>query len=141
MTPDDIAAVMAIAASLKDAPQWGRSGYEAVFAAAPQRIALVAEAGTVVGFVVAAVVAPEAEIESISVAAEYQRRGVGRRLFAALEVELRRLGCTEILLEVRASNAAAWEMYEGLGFRENGRRAGYYADPVEDGVLMRLGLG
>jgi ribosomal protein S18 acetylase RimI-like enzyme len=33
------------------------------------------------------------------------------------------------------------KLYRRQGFRETGRRVGYYADPVEDAVLMSLELG
>jgi ribosomal-protein-alanine N-acetyltransferase len=38
---------------------------------------------------------------------------------------------------VRATNRAAVALYGRAGFREVGRRRGYYRDPVEDAVLMR----
>ena len=44
------------------------------------------------------------------------------------------------LLEVRASNRAAQSLYDYLGFREYGIRSGYYVNPNEDAVLMRLEL-
>ena len=94
----------------------------------------------VVGFAVASVVSPEAELETIAVAAEAQRRGVGERLLGALVEELRAERVAELLLEVRASNAAAIGFYRVRGFEEAGRRARYYAEPEEDAVLMRMKL-
>jgi ribosomal protein S18 acetylase RimI-like enzyme len=41
---------------------------------------------------------------------------------------------------VREGSAGAIALYEGLRFREVGRRVGYYREPEEDAVLMRLGL-
>ena len=57
----------------------------------PQRIALVAEdaANAVAGFVVASFIPPDAELETIAVAARFQREGLARRLFRALSDELR----------------------------------------------------
>jgi len=43
-----------------------------------------------------------------------------------------------LVLEVRDSNKAARGFYGSFGFIEVGRRPGYYADPVEDAILMRL---
>ena len=68
----------------------------------------------------------------------YQRRGVARTLFSALQGDLRGHGASEVVLELRAGNRAAQGFYRFLGFAEEGRRPGYYADPVEDAVLMRL---
>jgi tRNA threonylcarbamoyladenosine biosynthesis protein TsaB len=96
--------------------------------------------GIVVGFLVASLLPPQAELETIAVAAAAQRRGLGRQLFAALASELGTALVTEVLLEVRASNHPALGLYRRLGFVETGRRPRYYHDPVEDAVLMRLPL-
>jgi tRNA threonylcarbamoyladenosine biosynthesis protein TsaB len=151
MTAQDVDAVMEIAAKTDHAPQWGRQAYVAAVNAGnqPRRVALVAEGkeGRLAGFVVASLVPgpggspAEAELESIVTALAHQRRGVARELFAVLKTELRRHGAREVILEVRDGNRSAQAFYRFLGFREDGRRAGYYADPVEDAVLMRLRLG
>ena len=146
MTPADLGRVMEIAQSLKEAPHWPCSAYETALnaQAMPQRIALVAEgveSGGVVGFSVASVVPPQAELETIAVAAEGQRRGVGRNLFAFLAGELAIAHAEELFLEVRASNRAALALYLSLGFKETGRRSRYYIDPVEDALLLALRLG
>ncbi len=39
-------------------------------------------------------------------------------------------------LEVRASNTDAIRLYEGFGFRDAGRRRGYYHDNREDAVIL-----
>jgi ribosomal-protein-alanine N-acetyltransferase len=95
----------------------------------------------VVGFAVASVVPLQAELETIAVAAEGQRRGVGRNLFAFLAGELAIAHAEELFLEVRASNRAALALYLSLGFKETGRRSRYYIDPVEDALLLALRLG
>jgi len=144
MMAADLDRVVEIAAALDDAPQWPRRVYESVLdSSSPRRIALIAEdLGTevAVGFVVASLIAPEAELETIVVAAGFQRRGVARRLFEAMADDLGRSQVREVLLEVRRSNVAAQGFYRSVGFVEEGRRPGYYADPIEDAVLMRLRL-
>jgi ribosomal-protein-alanine acetyltransferase len=94
----------------------------------------------VVGFAVAAVVAGEAELETIAVVADGQRRGVGGLLLRALVDELKTAQASELNLEVRASNQVALGFYRQQGFEEAGRRPRYYADPEEDAVLMKLWL-
>jgi ribosomal-protein-alanine N-acetyltransferase len=145
MTHADLDEVIGIAESLQHAPQWPRSAYETALnpEAAPPRVALVAQApetGDVLGFAVASLLPPQAELESIAVAAEHQRRGVARRLFAAMAAGLKTAQVTEVLLEVRASNASALAFYRAAGFAETGRRPRYYADPIEDAVLLGLRL-
>ncbi len=141
----DLDQVLAVAASLKDSPHWQRMDY--VEALRPdsklRRIALVAEAqegGGVVGLLVASMVPPQAELESIAVLASEQRRGAGRKLFFAMVEELRAAGVSEVFLEVRQTNQNALVFYRSLGWIEVGRRPRYYADPEEDAVLMSLKL-
>jgi len=143
MKAGDIDGVMEIAAKTDHAPEWGRAAYVAAIDPGnqPRRVALVAERnGAPAGFVVASIMDPEAELESIVTASQHQRHGVARELFAVLKTELRRKGVREVMLEVREGNHSAQGFYRFLGFKEDGRRMGYYADPVEDAVLMRVSL-
>ena len=141
----DLDPVIELARSLKAAPHWPRSAYLAALdpEAAPPRIALVAEdeeTGVVQGFAVTSLLPPQAELETIAVAAEVQRRGLARRIFFAVADELRTARVTEVLVEVRASNSPALAFYRAQGFAMTGRRPGYYADPIEDAVLLDLRL-
>jgi ribosomal-protein-alanine N-acetyltransferase len=143
MRSTDLDAVLEIAGALAGAPKWGRDVYLAALSEdeVPQRVALVAELdGALAGFLIAAVVAGEAELESIGVAPAAQRAGTGTALLSELIAEVSRVGASEILLEVRESNLVARRLYARSGFAEVGRRRGYYAHPVEDAVLMRLEL-
>ena len=145
MTADDLGRVLEIAARASQAPNWPRAVWLDALApnSVPRRIALVAiqpESGAVTGFAVASPMPPQAELESIAVVPAAQRRGVARHLFGALLAEFAPKGVTEVLLEVRASNHPALALYRTLGFAETGRRPRYYADPVEDAVLMNLRL-
>ncbi len=142
MTSTDIDRVMEIAVSLPSAPRWTREAYLTALEAesSPQRIALVADSGGVIGFTVASLLPPEGELELIAVAPEAQRQGVAGRLFEALAKELYTAKVFGIMLEVRASNHPAIGLYRRLGFAETGRRKSYYHDPVEDAVQMRLKL-
>jgi len=144
----DLERVMELAQSLRAAPHWPRAAYLAALdsQAWPRRIALVleeaepAQVAQLKGFAVASVLAGQAELEMIAVAAQFQRRGLARRLFAELIQELKSHEIAEVILEVRASNHPALHLYHSLGFVETARRARYYADPVEDAVLLSLPL-
>ncbi len=145
MTVADLDQVIEIAQSLKQAPQWPRKVYEAAVGGetTPKRIALVAHdpaLGTVIGLAVASFTPPEAELETIVVATAFQRLGIARKLITALAAELLERGIRDLLLEVRVSNRAAQTLYGSLGFIEAGWRPGYYAEPVEDALVMRLKL-
>jgi tRNA threonylcarbamoyladenosine biosynthesis protein TsaB len=144
MRDSDIVKVMEIAAAEREAPQWTREAYQAAITPVLQRrVALVAEdrsTGVLAGIIVLSITAPEAELESIVTAVEFKRRGVAKRLLHSLASNLRHAGVREVHLEVRASNLPALALYQALGFVESGRRPRYYAEPVEDAVLMRLRL-
>ncbi len=137
--------VIRIAESLEGTPRWPLDSYRELTGKNPsvRRIAFVAQdtpAGEVLGFVIARLTPPEAELESIGVAKALQRRGVGRRLIEALIEELDLAGVEKLYLEVRVSNTAAPAFYRSMGFVETGRRPSYYADPMEDAVLMKFRL-
>jgi ribosomal-protein-alanine N-acetyltransferase len=141
MCAADIDQVLAIAAGLKDAPHWQRNAYTAALdkASTPRRIALVATkepVDGVVGFAVANLLPPQAELESIAVRKDAQRLGIGSLLLGRLAAELKAAAVTEFLLEVRASNAAGLAFYRSSGWIMAGIRPRYYADPEEDAILM-----
>jgi ribosomal-protein-alanine N-acetyltransferase len=140
MRSDDVARVVEIAHSLAEAPRWTPQVYARATDpdAAPARIALVAETpdAGVVGFSIAVLIPPQAELETIAVAQTAQRQGIARRLLAELFDLLKPYESTEVMLEVRASNDSALALYASLGFSETGRRKGYYTDPKEDAILL-----
>ncbi len=106
------------------------------------RIALVATTGSnsIHGFVIARCLSEEWEIENVVVADEQRRSGVASTLIGELLRKAAEAAITEVLLEVRESNVAARQLYEKLGFSEFGRRPGYYRDPIEDGLLLRISI-
>jgi [ribosomal protein S18]-alanine N-acetyltransferase len=145
MNAGDLERVLEIADSLPEAPHWPVSAYVAAMnpAITPRRIALVAADlvnDFAAGFVVASLLPPEAELETIAVLGQGHRRGVGGLLMTVLVEQLRAEPVNELRLEVRASNRAALGFYHARGFEEIGRRPRYYADPEEDAVLMELKL-
>ena len=105
-------------------------------------VALVAEAGdgTVAGYVLGRVIVDEAEILTIATHPGARRQGIGGALLGALLAEVRQRGAHAVWLEVRLSNEAARAMYQGVGFVAAGLRKGYYRQPVEDALVLRLDL-
>lgn len=95
------------------------------------------------GFVMSRHAADEAEILSIVIAVGHRRSGLAANLLGAHLSRLAGNGVTQVFLEVEEGNIAAERLYRHLGFREVGRRKGYYPKP--DGsrataVAMRLDL-
>jgi ribosomal-protein-alanine N-acetyltransferase len=79
----------------------------------------------------------EGHITNVAVHPDFRGLGIGAATIGALiERGRRESGLTAFTLEVRASNAAAIRLYGNAGFREEGRRRGYYSDPPEDAVIM-----
>lgn len=144
MVAADLDRVLGIASSLPNAPVWPRSAYETALNpdSTPRRVALVAAtpADELAGFVIASVIPPQAELESIAVAADFQHGGLGRQLLGALTASLRPVGALELTLEVRSSNTPAVAFYKALGFHFRGLRPRYYVDPIENAVMMALPL-
>lgn len=98
----------------------------------------VAEAdGDVVGYGGQYLNAPDADVQTVAVAAGRQREGIGRALMLALIEHAWSAGCSRMFLEVHSGNAAALALYDALGFTRMGRRARYYPDGG-DAVTMRL---
>lgn len=89
-------------------------------------VALVGNPKQFAGFILGQLVADEAELLSIGVAPELQRRGVGKQLVQALCRAAKRAEARRLYLEVAADNDGAIALYRSLGFAETGRRKGYY---------------
>lgn len=82
--------------------------------------------GVAVGFIVLSGVTPEIEILSIAVTGRRRGEGIGLRLVDAAFGTLAAEGYRTVFLEVEEGNAAARQLYARAGFREIGRREGYY---------------
>jgi [ribosomal protein S18]-alanine N-acetyltransferase len=143
----DLDGVVGLERVTEHAPHWAAADYAAILNGAGEvrRRLLVAEVGDeLVGFAVGKVVRigeeRVAELESVAVKAEARRGGIGRRLCKAVIDWCRVEGAAAMELEVRAGSGGAIGLYEGLGFVRVGVRRGYYRDPADDALLMRLDL-
>jgi ribosomal-protein-alanine N-acetyltransferase len=95
------------------------------------------------GFVLARSMAGEAEIITIAVARAHRRRGLGQLLMDAVLRDLHSTHTDALFLEVDEKNAPAIALYRRLGFREVGKRAGYYRSSggvVSNALVMRRDL-
>jgi len=82
------------------------------------------------------VIFDELHINSLAVDPAWRRRGVARHLLRHVMAEASASGATAATLEVRTSNDAAKQLYEGLAFRVEGVRRDYYRDPREDALIL-----
>lgn len=95
------------------------------------------------GFVLARLAAGEAEILSIAVTRSCRRSGLGWQLMDAVLRELHRQRADALFLEVDEANAPALALYRRLGFREVGKRPGYYSTETgqkSGALIMRRDL-
>lgn len=97
-----------------------------------------AGARAVIGALVMWVVVDEAHIATLAVHPDMRRRGIARSLLVTALRHAAREGCESALLEVRAGNLAAQQLYQSFGFEVVGRRPRYYRDNNEDALLMTL---
>ena len=109
-----------------------QAGYEA-------RILSSAERG-MVGYVLWSWAVGEAHLLNLCISPINQRQGLGRYLLMACLDEICRRDVERVLLEVRASNFVAEALYSTMGFRQLGRRKGYYpaGRQREDALIMGL---
>lgn len=125
----DLAAIAQVQAESLAAAQWDVAeylSYDLIVAACEDRIA---------GFAVTRRVAEgESELLNLAVDTAFRRRGIGRRLFAALAAA----HPGDLWLEVRESNRAARSFYQNLGWREAGLRPQYYGTSGEAAIVMNF---
>ncbi len=127
--PGDIPEMAAIQATAPEASQWQPGDYLTFDC----QVALIE--GRIAGFVVTRRVAEgEREILNVAVHPQHRRLGIATEL---LRREIARWPGAHFL-EVRESNTPARRLYERLGFETAGSRPGYYDNPTETGIVMRI---
>jgi ribosomal-protein-alanine N-acetyltransferase len=94
----------------------------------------------VVGYLIGREAAGTGEILNLAVDPPYRRQGLARSLLQHGLLALERRGADEVFLEVRISNRSARSLYADEGFKPVGTRTAYYRNPVEDALVLRLGL-
>ncbi|HET6726118.1 MAG TPA: ribosomal protein S18-alanine N-acetyltransferase [Gammaproteobacteria bacterium] len=80
----------------------------------------------IVGYGIMSFAPGEAHVLNICVDRRRQRKGYGRLGMEHLITLATEHGAARMWLEVRPSNEAARQLYRALGFRQAGRRRGYY---------------
>jgi ribosomal-protein-alanine N-acetyltransferase len=137
MINSDIECVLLIELQVHAHP-WTRGNFSDALSSA--YVCKIAELdGKIIGYGVLMQGVDDAELLDIGIAAQNQRQGWGRELLQAMLVLAHELRKQRVVLEVRASNAAAIGLYRSMDFVEIGLRRDYY--PVEnshreDAILM-----
>jgi ribosomal-protein-alanine N-acetyltransferase len=138
-TDRDLDDVAAIERAVFNDP-WSRRSFADLVAERHVVFLVAVDDNAVVGYAIVLVSSVESELANLAVARLMQRHGLGARLLAEAMGRARERGAREMFLEVRASNAAAMQLYASAGFQAVGRRVRYYARPIEDAIVMKAGL-
>lgn len=95
------------------------------------------EQDRVVGYVGSQTVLDGSDMMNIAVSPDYRRMGIAEKLIDELVCLLKERHSRCLILEVRASNTPAINLYTKLGFVEIGCRRNYYRNPKEDALILR----
>ncbi len=96
------------------------------------------EEGRVPAFCACWQLVDELHINSVAVAHDRRRQGIGSELMRGVLAAARAEGAAQATLEVRRSNTAARALYERLGFTVEAVRPEYYTSPREDALILWL---
>ncbi len=140
MVPADLPAVHGLERRLFPVDAWPLQMFVDELSQTETRRYLVAEAGgAIVAYAGLMCIEPIADIQTIAVVPEQEGRGIGSALLIELIRESRRRHAADVLLEVRADNPRAQQLYLRFGFEQIHIRPRYYRDGV-DALIMRLQL-
>ena len=135
--PSHAEIIAAIHRAAMPAAAWSAEAWRSLLAApgAWARIAMHGPAPA--GFLHLRRAGDEAEVVMIATCPSAQRRGIAAAL---LQDAIASLDGGTLFLEVAETNSAAHALYTELGFRQVGRRPGYYRSATgrEDALVMRL---
>lgn len=131
---------------------WSAGSFRDALSAGNHMVLWLNPADQLVGYVVAMAGVDEAHLLNITISPDHRGQGWAVPMLDALAAWAvlagglesgHSCGAQTLLLEVRASNARAQQVYERFGFKRIGLRKRYYPDTREsreDAVVMRLDL-
>ena len=97
------------------------------------------ENNDVSGYIIFRILLDEVHFLKIAVKKNARKQGTGQKLIDKMLETARQKNAYVIYLEVNTANRPAIELYKKNGFRETGRRNGYYGN--EDALNMELITG
>ena len=102
---------------------------------------VVLEGDQVIGYVGSQTVLGETDMMNIAIHPDHRNCGIATKLIEALIQALTERGSCSLMLEVRASNEPAKNLYSKMGFETVGVRKNYYRNPREDAMILRKEWG
>jgi len=95
----------------------------------------------IIGYIFFSTVCDECELNRIAVFHEYRNLKIGKALIEKMKETLKNNAeIKKVYLEVRIGNVSAINLYLKTGFKKIGIRKKYYANPLEDALIMSLNL-
>lgn len=136
MTEHDLDAVLLLEEELFSAP-WNREHFLFELYENPFSLCLIGEVDNqVVAAGCAWIIYERAEISTVGVRKDYQRKGYAKQMLNMIHQTAAQHGVHHIFLEVRVSNRPAIALYESFGYRVTKVRKNYYSDNHEDAYEM-----
>ena len=138
MTLQDIPAVVEIENQCFSLP-WSEKSFEESLTR-EDTIFLVCEDSCVTGYMGLYLSFDEASVTNVAVSPLFRKKGYGEALVEKAKELAKEAGAECIFLEVRQSNVPALYLYKKLGFENVGIRKKFYEHPVEDAIIMKVGI-
>lgn len=97
---------------------------------------------TLIGYGIMMMSPEEAHVLTLGIAADWQKKGWGRKLLQHLIHHAKNETAKSIFLDMRESNVGAAQLYQHMGFQHIATRKGYYPAMCgrEDALVMQLML-
>lgn len=140
MTAEDIPAVVEIEKECFSLPWSEKSFAESIAREDTIFLVCVDKTDTITGYIGMYVSFDEASITNVAVASQFRKKGCGELLVIAAKEAAKTAGAESIFLEVRVSNVPAISLYKKQGFENLGIRKKFYEHPVEDAIIMKVGI-
>ncbi len=105
---------------------WSEIEFERLLAADASYADAAFDGRMLMGFILSRVAADEAEVLTIVVAPRWRGKGLGNNLLVRHLARLAAARVATLFLEVNADNVPARALYARAGFKDVGRRKGYY---------------
>ena len=141
MTKEDIPQVLSVAKRCFSTP-WPSESFEYELTNKDSILQVAITDTIIAGYICLRTLLDITHVLDIAVMPRMRRAGIGSMLMSGALQELKRLrqDVNIVTLEVRESNISAIGLYEKFGFKEIGRRKGYYKKPLEDALIMELDM-
>ena len=139
MTTGDIPEIIEIEQRSFISP-WTRGMFVQTLASPVSHSFVMIDGQRITGYIILYQAGLEIHIMNIAVHPDHRRQGIGGAMMAGI-LESARADSVELcFLEVRETNFPARALYEKLGFKNIGKRKGYYSETNEDAIVMQLSL-